>query len=101
MRETSQVLPDLRNEALQTSNAKGAGMRRFDPNPKLHNHFLCRGCGRVCDLPIELPALTTPRNIEGFWVETFTVDFYGFCPFATGRSDLRHCTLDSWRTRYA
>jgi Fur family peroxide stress response transcriptional regulator len=54
--------------------------KRFDPDPKPHNHFLCRSCGRVYDLPVELPALTPPRNIEGFWVETFTVDFYGLCP---------------------
>ncbi|MGB9804390.1 MAG: Fur family transcriptional regulator [Desulfofundulus sp.] len=54
--------------------------KRFDPNPKPHNHFLCRKCGRVYDLPVDLSALTLPADIEGFWVEIFTVDFYGLCP---------------------
>ena len=60
----------------------GDGSDRFDGNPSPHYHFLCKGCGRVIDLPMEslhhidtLAGASFDGTIEGHMVL-----FFGQCP---------------------
>ena len=53
--------------------------RRFDPNPKPHNHFFCNKCRKVFDLDIYLLSLSLPQQVGDFWVEGASVYFYGQC----------------------
>lgn len=54
--------------------------KHFDPDPRPHNHFLCRSCGRIYDFPGELPVLELAGEMAGFFVETCAVNLYGVCP---------------------
>ena len=53
--------------------------RRFDPNPKPHNHFFCNKCRKVFDLDIYLLNFSLPQQVGDFWVEGAAVYFYGQC----------------------
>ena len=58
------------------------GCDRYDGNPKLHYHFLCKGCGRVLD--IEMESIEHINVIAGAGfdgnVEGNVTYFYGQCP---------------------
>ncbi|ACV64247.1 ferric uptake regulator, Fur family [Desulfofarcimen acetoxidans DSM 771] len=53
--------------------------RRFDPNPKPHNHFLCNKCRKVFDLNVYLLSFSLPQQVGEFWVEGAAVHFFGLC----------------------
>ncbi len=59
----------------------GTAFSRYDGNPEIHTHFLCRDCGQVLD--IEDPA---PPNMNagvaqsnGLKVTSHRLTFYGLC----------------------
>jgi len=53
----------------------------FDSNTSEHDHALCRGCGRLEDLPGEtLNAPTSPAGISEWVLEAGTRLWSGFCP---------------------
>jgi Fur family peroxide stress response transcriptional regulator len=58
------------------------GCDRYDGNPKLHYHFLCKDCGRVLD--IEMESIEHINVIAGAGfngiVEGNVTYFYGQCP---------------------
>lgn len=59
-----------------------SGTRRFDPNPIPHHHLVCRGCGKIYDLPLNGaldPPRIPPAVTDGFQVEGFRIEFQGLC----------------------
>jgi Fe2+ or Zn2+ uptake regulation protein len=70
----------------------GTGSLRVDPNvEKVHHHLVCRRCGTVRDLMLDVADLRVPaRYREGFTVEGVEVVFRGLCDecaTADGTSD--------------
>jgi Fe2+ or Zn2+ uptake regulation protein len=59
----------------------GTGTVRVDPNVEaVHHHLVCRACGRIRDLAVELPTLQVPVGQEqGFVVRSAEVVFRGLC----------------------
>jgi Fe2+ or Zn2+ uptake regulation protein len=59
----------------------GTGSLRVDPNVEhTHHHLVCRGCGRVRDLPVEFDGLRVPsRHRRDFTVDSVQVIFRGRC----------------------
>ena len=55
---------------------------RFDITTKKHFHVVCRECGHVADVDIELDDVAFASNavgFEGFCVESCHVEFVGIC----------------------
>lgn len=59
----------------------GTGAVRFDPNvERPHHHLVCRSCGKVRDLVVDLPAVELPVSLlHGYHVERREVVFRGLC----------------------
>jgi Fe2+ or Zn2+ uptake regulation protein len=59
----------------------GTGAVRFDPNvERPHHHLVCRACGRVRDVFVDLPPLELPAPAaQGYDVEKGEVVFRGLC----------------------
>jgi Fe2+ or Zn2+ uptake regulation protein len=59
----------------------GTGSLRVDPNVEQpHHHLVCRGCGRIRDLPVEFDGLRVPgRFRRDFTVDAVQVIFRGHC----------------------
>jgi Fe2+ or Zn2+ uptake regulation protein len=59
----------------------GTGSVRVDPNVEhAHHHLICSNCGKVRDLPVELPELRVPARLRrGFSVSSVEVNFRGLC----------------------
>ncbi len=59
----------------------GTGMLRYDPNVKVpHHHLVCRSCGRVDDLYVDMGQLILPDEFkQGFQVDSSEVVFRGIC----------------------
>ncbi len=55
---------------------------RYDYNVEPHYHVHCKRCGKVADVFDErFKALGQDFDtVDGFEVETFSVEFYGICP---------------------
>ncbi len=57
------------------------GADRFDPNTSPHYHFICKDCGKVMDIPMEVADTldqTANRFIQGS-VSGHELLFYGQC----------------------
>lgn len=53
--------------------------RRYDPNTKPHNHFICTSCRKVVDIHVDY-FLDLPAHIkEEFAVTGNHIEFYGLC----------------------
>jgi Fur family transcriptional regulator, peroxide stress response regulator len=68
---------------------KGAtGESVFDSNVSPHHHLICKGCGRVMDLPPLSIAGKTPKQffkshaekVSGWKVDEPNLDLLGLCP---------------------
>ncbi len=59
----------------------GTGAVRFDPNvERPHHHLVCRGCGSVRDVFVDLPVPELPpARSQGYDVERAEVVFRGLC----------------------
>ena len=57
-----------------------AGRKRFDPNPKPHNHMICTVCGRIEDINQSFALELSAEAMLGFRLTGTHVDFYGVCP---------------------
>ena len=64
----------------------GTGSLRVDPNvERVHQHLVCRRCGTVRDLMLDVADLRIPaRYREGFTVEGVEVVFRGLCDSCAG-----------------
>lgn len=60
----------------------GTGTVRFDPNVEHpHHHLVCRGCGEVRDVFVDLGRLELPAGqAQGYDVGSAEVVFRGVCP---------------------
>lgn len=61
---------------------RGLGPKtRYDANTGEHDHFTCRGCGRVEDIPVQLDPVERLRGqgFEGYRVDTVHVHARGLC----------------------
>jgi Fur family peroxide stress response transcriptional regulator len=59
------------------------GYSRYDGNTKRHDHAVCRTCGKLLDLPVEVAlsqqALQDAAQAAGIELETHEVRLYGLC----------------------
>jgi Fe2+ or Zn2+ uptake regulation protein len=56
------------------------GAARFDPTPGGHDHFVCRACGRIDDLPASSPrAVWRAARRAGHAVSSHALLLYGEC----------------------
>jgi Fe2+ or Zn2+ uptake regulation protein len=76
-----QTLNDLAELGAISVLKVGTGSARFDPNVESsHHHLVCRSCGKVRDLAVELPGLMLSRRAaQGFAVDGAEVVFRGLC----------------------
>ena len=61
--------------------ASGAGAVLWDPRPEEHQHFVCRGCGRVLDLdvPVRARAAFEAARAAGHAPDAAQVVVTGLC----------------------
>ncbi|OPL10335.1 MAG: Fur family transcriptional regulator [Firmicutes bacterium ML8_F2] len=66
----------------------GNSFDRFDGNTEPHYHFICRKCGSVYDIPIDLiENLDQKASLaSGFQVETHEIKFSGICKYCLENS---------------
>ena len=59
----------------------GTGTVRFDPNvASAHHHLVCRSCGKVRDVAVDLPDGLAPKGGDhGYEVRSTEVVFRGLC----------------------
>lgn len=60
----------------------GDGSEHFDFRTEPHYHFICRTCGAITDLPVDLVRDTSElltAHVPGK-VDSHTIFFYGQCP---------------------
>ena len=63
----------------------GARSLHYDPTAAPHDHFVCRGCGRVEDLTVDAPEpLHDPAHRAGHAVTSHTLVLYGQCRSCRG-----------------
>lgn len=76
-----QTLHDLAELGEVVTLDVGTGAVRFDPNVEQpHHHLVCRSCGKVRDLFVDLPVVQLPANlVHGYDVERREVVFRGLC----------------------
>ncbi len=75
------VLHSLRDAGLVDELVFADAVARFDANLDRHHHFVCRGCGKVGDVPWEaLPIPPKRRLPDGSTVESCAVILKGLCP---------------------
>jgi Fe2+ or Zn2+ uptake regulation protein len=76
-----QTLNDLADLGAISVLDVGTGSARFDPNVEsAHHHLVCRSCGKVRDLVMDIPGLrVSPRASQGFDVQSAEVVFRGLC----------------------
>lgn len=56
------------------------GEARYDANPEMHQHFVCRRCGRLEDVPLDWFPVAIPDGVRpGFSVEQFRIVAEGVC----------------------
>lgn len=73
------ILLTERGEILKLSMPDGPD--RFDGNIYPHAHFLCKECGKFCDLAIENPEGIFDRIVPGYRGEIHggTIQMFGIC----------------------
>ncbi len=55
------------------------GKSHFDYETKPHHHFLCRRCGRICDIDVEGCPLVGKKMIDGHRIEEVKPYILGIC----------------------
>jgi Fur family peroxide stress response transcriptional regulator len=56
------------------------GELRYDTNPEPHQHFVCRACGHLEDVPAAWFPVSVPEGVDvGFRVEQFRIVAEGLC----------------------
>lgn len=60
---------------------------RYDPNTSVHQHMICRKCGKILDVPEDyLANLQVPVELRRkFDIEGYHVEFRGICSGCRGR----------------
>ena len=74
------VLGQLSGAGLVLTTESGGGRMLYETSPDVHHHFVCRGCGRIIDVPCipgAPPCLTA--DVPGAMVEQADVVLRGVC----------------------
>ena len=60
----------------------GGEGRRFDSNPILHDHLVCKSCGSVHDVDVDVDhsLLISESQKKGFEIKKICINIYGICP---------------------
>ncbi len=73
----------VEQEAIRELHVGDEGFSRYDGHTERHDHAVCRSCGRLLDLPVEVAlspqALQTAARAAGIELETHEVRLYGLC----------------------
>lgn len=65
------------------------GEARYDANPEPHQHFVCRSCGQLEDVPPEWFPVRIPHGVEpGFSVDQFRIVAEGTCAACTAERSM-------------
>ncbi len=54
--------------------------KRFDPNPKHHNHLMCVACKKIVDVHSDIQLQIPTEEQRGFEIHGHHIEFYGHCP---------------------
>jgi Fur family ferric uptake transcriptional regulator len=76
------VMADLTGASLVMAADVGPGRALYEAADVWHHHFVCRGCGRIEDVPCmtgRKPCLRPPRSLQGGTIDEAQVIFRGHC----------------------
>ena len=76
------VMADLTEASVVMLADVGPGRALYEANDAWHHHFVCRGCGKIEDVPClkgRKPCLLPPENLPGSTVDEAQVIFRGHC----------------------
>jgi Fur family peroxide stress response transcriptional regulator len=61
---------------------------RYDPNTNVHQHLICKKCGKILDVPRDyLANLQVPAELKRkFDIQDYHVEFRGLCSACRGRT---------------
>ncbi len=80
MRTVYTILGELEDLGAIRSLDVGTGSKRFCINPRRHHHLVCRRCGRIADVFVDVGPLEVPRDQRrGFLITGHEVVFRGIC----------------------
>ena len=56
--------------------------RRFDANPMLHDHMICKSCDMIFDIDthVDRSLLISDKQRRGFDISEICINVYGTCP---------------------
>jgi Fe2+ or Zn2+ uptake regulation protein len=80
LRTVYQTLADLAAMGELRSLDLGTGASRFDPNTDDHHHVVCEMCGDVRDVYVSGSDALRIEGLDGFAVDSTTIQFNGVCP---------------------
>ncbi len=76
------VMADLTGASLVMPADAGPGRALYEASDVWHHHFVCRGCGRIEDVPClkgRKPCLLPPKRPPGSVIDEAQVIFRGHC----------------------
>jgi len=76
------VMADLTEASLVMPADAGPGRALYEASDVWHHHFVCRGCGRIEDVPClkgRKPCLLPPKSLPGSTIDEAQVIFRGHC----------------------
>jgi Fur family ferric uptake transcriptional regulator len=76
------VMADLTEASLVMPADAGPGRALYEASDVWHHHFVCRGCGRIEDVPClegRKPCLLPPQSLPGSTIDEAQVIFRGHC----------------------
>lgn len=80
LRTVYTVLDELEEIGAVRSLEVGTGSKRFCVNPQRHHHLVCRRCGRISDVFVDVgPLEVPPEQRRGFLITDHEVVFRGIC----------------------
>jgi Fe2+ or Zn2+ uptake regulation protein len=80
LRTVYTILDELEEIGAVRSLDVGTGSKRFCVNPHRHHHLVCRRCGRISDVFVDVgPLEVPPEQRRGFLITDHEVVFRGIC----------------------
>ena len=89
------VMADLTEAALVVPADVGAGRALYEASDVWHHHFVCRGCGRIEDVPCLTggkPCLLPPTSLPGSTIDEAQVIFRGHCADCAAKAAAGECS---------
>lgn len=80
LRTVYTILDELEEIGAVRSLEVGTGSKRFCVNPRRHHHMVCRRCGRIADVFVDVGPVEVPADQRrGFHITDHEVVFRGVC----------------------